>query len=150
MTIRPIDITDRATAQQVLALQKASYAIEAELIGFANLPPLFETAEDLQSSGETFYGYFVDEQLAGAIAYKIEESLLDIHRMMVHPDFFRRGIARQLLELVLAIPDIQRVIVMTGAANEPAKRLYITFGFQEIAQEKVIEGLLISRFEKHI
>lgn len=150
MTIRTIDITDAAIAQQVLALQKASYSIEAALIDFPNLPPLFETAEDLQVSGEIFYGFFVDEQLAGAIAYKMEDTLLDIHRMMVHPDFFRRGIARQLLELVLAIPDIQRVIVMTGAANEPAKKLYMSFGFTEIAQEMVVEGLMISRFEKHI
>lgn len=149
MTIQQLDLMNHTLTEELLALQKSAYAIEAKLVGFPNLPPLHETVEELQTSGEIFYGYFVDGELAGAISYKIEEKTLDIHRMMVHPNFFRRGIARQLLELVLALPEIERAIVMTGAANQPAKKLYETFGFVEITQEMVVEGLMISRFEKY-
>lgn len=150
MTIRQLDLANTDLAQELLAVQLASYAIEAELIGFPDLPPLRETLANLQACDETFYGYFVAEKLAGAISYKIEDEVLDIHRMIVHPDHFRRGIARQLLERILAIPDIQQVVVMTGAANHPAKQLYFSFGFIEIAQEEVVEGLMISRFAKHM
>lgn len=149
MTIQQLDLMNHTLTEELLALQKSAYAIEAKLVGFPNLPPLHETVEELQTSGEIFYGYFVDGELAGAISYKIEGKTLDIHRMMVHPNFFRRGIARQLLELVLALPEIERAIVMTGAANQPAKKLYETFGFVEITQEMVVEGLMISRFEKY-
>lgn len=148
MTIQQLDLMNQTLTEELLALQKSAYAIEAKLIGFPNLPPLHETVEELQTSGEIFYGYFVDGELAGAISYKIEDKTLDIHRMMVHPNFFRQGIARQLLALVLALPEIERAIVMTGAANQPAKKLYETFGFVEITQEMVVEGLMIARFEK--
>lgn len=148
MPIEQLDLTNLALVAELLALQKASYAIEAELIGFPDLPLLHETITGLQTSVETFYGYFSEDQLTGAISYKIEGKILDIHRMMVHPNFFRRGIARQLLEVALAMPDIDRTLVMTGAANHPAKQLYESFGFVEVAQEIVVEGLLISRFEK--
>lgn len=72
----------------LLALQKLSYRKEADLIGSDEIPPLHETLEALQASSETFYGYFLDGQLAGAISYKRGDDLLDIYRMMVHPAFF--------------------------------------------------------------
>ena len=148
MTIQQLDLTNLDLLHKLLVVQKSAYTIEAELINFPDLPPLQETIEGLQNSGEIFYGYFVDNELAGAISYKIETNTLDIHRLMVHPRYFRRGIARQLLKLVLSLPNIERAIVMTGATNQPAKNLYESFGFVEIAQEMVIEGLMISRFEK--
>lgn len=147
--IRKVDVGDIHEARMLLALQKLSYRKEADLIGSDEIPPLHETLEALQASSETFYGYFLDGQLAGAISYKRGDDLLDIYRMMVHPAFFLHGIARSLLRFVEGCePGIKRVVVSTGSLNEPAVHLYLQQGFSAIDEEDVVPGLWITHFEK--
>ena len=50
-----LDLADAALAARVLAVQHAAYAIEAELIGYPDLPPLHETLEGLQASAEEIW-----------------------------------------------------------------------------------------------
>lgn len=38
---------DRVMARRIRELQRASYAVEAELIGFNQMPPLVEEVEDV-------------------------------------------------------------------------------------------------------
>jgi ribosomal protein S18 acetylase RimI-like enzyme len=148
MTVKPLNITHLDTALEVLALQHLSYRVEADLIGRDDLPPLLELLEDLQRCGETFFGLYAEDRLAGVIAYKLEDEVLDIHRVMVHPDFFRRGIAKTLLRYVLEqVCGHNRVIVQTGAANIPAKNMYRGLGFAEVEDIEVVSGLWITRFE---
>ena len=133
----------------MLALQRRSYRQEANLIGSDQIPPLHETLEALQHSSETFYGYFLSSHLAGAVSYKRESALLDIYRMMVHPDYVRRGIARALLQFVEGCETgIKRIIVSTGSLNTPARTLYEGQGFTATAEEEVIPDLWITHFEK--
>ncbi len=136
------------TAKQIVDLQKISYAIEAQLIDFADLPPLKDTVEMIESSEETFYGYFLDNELVGAIAYEENAKTVIICRLMVHPEYFHQGIASTLIRYVLNKKLGKSFCVTTGAENEPAKRLYIKHGFMEKEQFKVGEGLLISRLER--
>ena len=51
-TWRRADLADAALAARVLAVQHAAYAIEAELIGYPDLPPLHETLAALQATEE--------------------------------------------------------------------------------------------------
>lgn len=147
--IRKLNLQDKDEATELLALQKLSYREEANLIGSDQIPPLHETLEALQQSIETFYGYFLSGQLAGAVSYKRDGDLLDIYRMMVHPDYFRRGIAHALLQFVEGCePGIKRIIVSTGSLNMPARALYERAGFTETAEEEVIPDLWITHFEK--
>ena len=147
--IRKLNLQDKDEATELLALQKLSYRQEADLIGSDQIPPLHETLEALQQSTEIFYGYFLSSQLAGAVSYKREGDLLDIYRMMVHPDFFRRGIARSLLQFVEGRePGIRRFIVSTGSLNTPARTLYERQGFTATSEEKIVPRLWITHFEK--
>ncbi|MEH7884090.1 GNAT family N-acetyltransferase [Bacillus sp. JJ1609] len=134
----------------MLELQRASYKIEAELIGTYEIPPLKETFEQLQNCGETFIGYYRENKLAGAVSYKREAGTLDIHRVMVHPDFFRRGIAAKLIVHIESLEkNTSNIIVSTGAANVPAVMLYEKLGF--VRQEDMIVGdsLRIANFKKY-
>jgi ribosomal protein S18 acetylase RimI-like enzyme len=82
---------------------------------------------------------------------KRTSSILDIHRLVVHPAYFRRGIGKTLVQFVEQVEDgIETIIVSTGAKNVPAKRLYTQLGFVEKKEEEVIPGLIISLFEKNI
>lgn len=147
-----IDLNNVARLEELLQVQKAAYLIEANLIGFYDIPPLKDTLSSLQSCNEIFYGYFIEDKLAGAISYKIPGEVLDIHRMVVNPAYFRQGIAGQLLNFLLTeqaiTRNIKKVIVSTGAKNEPARQLYLRFGFREVAQPEIVPGLFISQFEK--
>ncbi|WP_028608349.1 GNAT family N-acetyltransferase [Paenibacillus harenae] len=147
--IKILDITNEETARQVLAAQLPAYRVEAELIGYEEIPPLKDTTGSLMACGETFYGYYTDETLAGAISFKLDEGTVDIHRMVVHPAYFRRGIAQALLSFVLQLEDeAVKFIVATGARNTPAKTLYLKNGFQLLDEQEVAPGLALSFFEK--
>ena len=149
--IKKIDITNLKLAEEVLSVQIPSYKVEAKLINFYDIPPLRDSVFALQQCGETFYGYYVDGELSGVISIKVEESLIDIHRLMVHPLHFRQGIAQKLLDFVESVGEgIDTLIVSTGSRNAPAIYFYEKNGFLKTGETIVMEDLLITSFEKKI
>lgn len=147
--IHKIHLQDIQQARQLLEVQRAAYFVEAELIGSFAIPALHEDLQALQQSDETFYGSWVNERLVGAISYKKASGLLDIHRLVVHPAYFRQGIGKALVQFVEQVEDgLEKVIVSTGTKNLPAKQLYTQLGFVEVGEKEVIPGLFITLFEK--
>jgi ribosomal protein S18 acetylase RimI-like enzyme len=127
--IGPLDASD----PQLHPLLMAAYRVEAELIG-AELPGLRETPEDVAAAGLEWIGAWEQDQLVGAMALIREGDLVDIHRLVVHPDAFRRGVASALLA---QLPH--RVVVSAAALNEPALALYARHGFR-VTGERVVRG----------
>ncbi|KON87762.1 GCN5 family acetyltransferase [Sporosarcina globispora] len=148
--IKEIDIKDRKAAEQVLSVQLPAYKIEAEIIGCADLPPLKDTVAALQITGETFFGYFIDEKLCGAISFKEENGVFDIHRLIVHPEHFRKGIAQKLLNYIELRPMLEKMIVTTGSKNTPAVAFYLKNGFIELEKIEINGSLTITAFEKYL
>ena len=149
LTVIPLDLTDDATLAQLLALQRAGYAVEAELIGSRSLPPLTETPEQLRASGERFLGGLRTGRLVGAVSYRREGTTVDIHRLVVHPAAFRRGVATGLLDALEAREaTAERWVVGTGAANAPARALYERRGFRHVEQRIVPGGVEWVRMER--
>ncbi|WP_180953606.1 GNAT family N-acetyltransferase [Bacillus sp. T33-2] len=145
--IKRFDI--RVNAVEMLALQRAAYQVEADLIGTDNIPPLKETVGELAGSGETFIGYYIFGKLAGAVSYKAAAGQVDIHRVMVHPDHFRKGIAAHLIRWVEeAEAGAREMVVSTGADNTPAVALYKKLGFEPAGETIVGGGLRIAHFKK--
>jgi ribosomal protein S18 acetylase RimI-like enzyme len=138
--VGPLDLGDDATLERLVALQRESYAVEAELIGAETLPPLRETPEQLRATGETFLGARRDGELLGAVSFKRDGGLVDIHRLVVDPAAFRGGIATALLDALEARErDATHWMVGTGAANVPARTLYERRGFAPV-EERVLPG----------
>ncbi|MDF2036115.1 GNAT family N-acetyltransferase [Cytobacillus oceanisediminis] len=148
--IKEINIKDRKAAEQVLGVQLPAYKIEAEIIGCPDLPPLKDTADALRITGETFFGYFTGEKLCGAISFKEKNDVLDIHRLIVHPEHFRKGIAQKLLNFIELRPKIKKMIVTTGSKNTPAVAFYLKNGFREVEKIEINESLIITAFEKYL
>lgn len=148
--IRLLDNKNLDTAEQVVKLQRASYLVEAKLIGFMQIPPLLEQSEDILSSEEIYYGYFVEQDLAGIISYTIDKGVLDICKVAIHPDFFKRGIATKLIRFVEQTEGIKSIIVSTGLKNDPAVKLYTSLGFVETHISEVLQGVFIIHFEKKL
>jgi GNAT superfamily N-acetyltransferase len=143
-----LDLSEPDTARGVLGLQRRSYRIEADLIGYEGIPPLHEELHELQACGEEFHGWREAGELLAAISFRRAGRELDVHRMMVDPGHFRRGLARRLLRFVMALPEVERTLVSTGAANLPACRLYESEGFTRLAPVTLPDGLQLARFER--
>ncbi len=147
--IKQLNVWDDKTAEQIVDLQKKAYVMEAELIGFYDIPPLKDTVDDVKHCDEIFYGYYEDDVLAGLISYKLEEEVLDIYRVAVRPEYFRRGIARQMVEFIQTNnKGIRKTIVSTGLKNQPAVSLYLKLGFKKVREVEVAHDVYIACFEK--
>lgn len=144
-------LEDDHTVQQIWALQHIAYRLEAQLIGFKELPPLLDTVESIRRSKETFYAYINEyEEIQGVISIEREEhDTLTIARMMVHPSAFRQGIASQLIEHVFELyPAVPLYIVSTGKLNQPAVSLYEKYGFRPIETFEVAPGVELTTFHR--
>lgn len=147
--ITRIDVKDRIQALELLSLQMQAYLVEADRIGFPDLPPLRDTLDALKESKETFYGYRVDDELAGAVGYTREDGNVTICRLMVSPSWFRRGYGRALLQFVESKEaDATNFTVSTASRNEPAIRLYERFGYQPVEERKIAPELSLTLFRK--
>ncbi len=148
--IHKLDLHNPDHLDQIITLQRVSYLIEAEIIDFYEIPPLVETREELIHCGEHFVGYFIDDVLAGFLSYTEEDHVLDICRVAVHPNHFRKGIADSLLKQVLSLPGIQKAIVSTGKKNLPALRLYQKHGFIIVSDKEIGNGIFLTNLEKEL
>jgi ribosomal protein S18 acetylase RimI-like enzyme len=147
--IKKLNIKDPTVAQKILEVQIPSYRVEAELIGFQGIPPLHDTVESLMQCNETFLGYFFKDKLAGIISYVKDGTTLDIHRLAVHPAYFRKGVASGLIAHLLERESgLEKAVVRTGAKNTPARNLYRRFGFREIGEAEAAPGVLLTFFER--
>lgn len=147
--IEKLNLQDTEIAKCVLELQLVSYEIEADIIGFHEIPPLKDTIDSLKECGEIFYGYYINNVLAGIISYKIIETVLDIHRVAIHPLFFRKGIAGKLINFIEGLEiNIRKVIVCTGKDNLPAVTLYLKNGYKNIKDFEISKGIYMTEFEK--
>lgn len=147
--IKRLNLKDIETVKRIMDLQRDSYKIEAQLIGFYEIPALKETIESLQQCDEIFYGYYVNDVLAGIISFKIIDDVLDIHRVAIHPNFFRMGIANKLINFIEGLDsNIKRIVVCTGKDNLPAVNLYLKNGYKKKKDIEIKNRIYITEFEK--
>lgn len=133
-------------ASELLALQHAAYAIEAELIGDDRIPPLHEDETELVSAGLSWLLELEGSRIVGALGYRHEGSALDIDRLIVDPGHLRKGIGGRLV--MRALDACPRAHVSTGRDNAPARALYERLGFVHEGDIEVIPGLWVSDYAR--
>ena len=151
MNIVKLNLQDECSVDELWSIQHKAYRLEAELIGFREIPPLMETREMLRHCGEDFFGCFDDsEDWMGAVATKEESpGRLTITRMMVCPEHFRKGVAGSLLNYVFNFyKGMEQFIVSTGKLNIPAVSLYTKYGFVAVGSEEVAPGVELIEFQR--
>ncbi|MER6946957.1 GNAT family N-acetyltransferase [Nonomuraea sp. NPDC000554] len=147
MRIAEISPEDGALGQELLGLQHAAYAVEAEIIGDDRIPPLHETLTELLAEPLLWLGAVDDDnRLVGAVAWEETPGEVDVNRLVVHPGAHRRGIGRALVKEVMARAGGRGVVVSTGRANGPARTLYERLGFTLRGEVEVIPGLWIVNY----
>ncbi|MEU9030476.1 GNAT family N-acetyltransferase [Streptomyces sp. NPDC048383] len=149
--VRALDLADEATAASVHRIGRASYAVEADLIGFDGIPALRESLREMRERPLHWLGAVSDDgSIAGFLAWAPEyDAVIGVDRLCVDPTWFRRGIAARLMRHLLteAFPD-RTVEVCTGAANAPAVALYEGLGMVRGADFSPVPDLLMAQFTR--
>jgi len=124
-----LDHQNKISAQEIYKIFQASYRVEAQLLNADNFPPLSISVADLRQKKTQFYGGIIEHTLAGIVEVEEKNKVLDICSLVVSPDYFRRGLAKALMNYVLENLDWKEAIVETGSKNFPAIQLYEGLGF---------------------
>jgi ribosomal protein S18 acetylase RimI-like enzyme len=148
--IEKLKNSDLLMAEKIQIVFQASYKIEAKLLNATNFPPLQRTLENYIQSKTAFYGYSKNGELAAVAEMNTDNDFILIRSLVVHPDFFRRGIAGKLIEFIFDTFESNLFIVETGLANGPATKLYEKYGFVAVHQWDTDFGIRKVKFEKRI
>ncbi|UQX00313.1 N-acetyltransferase [Streptomyces sp. RerS4] len=155
--VRPLDLTDDATAAAVHRIGRAAYAVEAQLIGFDGIPALSESLDAMRARPLRWLGAVTgageaagegDGEVAGFLAWEeAADGGVCLDRLCVDPAWFRRGVASLLLDHALTELFPGRAVeVTTGADNAPAVTLYQRLGFRRGPDFSPAPGLRMASF----
>jgi ribosomal protein S18 acetylase RimI-like enzyme len=139
--IELLDHSSENVAVEIYDVFQLSYEVEAELVGVDDFPPLRRDASAIQSSCSQFLGLWVGADLAAITEFSQSGEDLSIDSLVVHPRFFRRGLATQILQSLLDKVHWRIAVVETAAANRPALLLYQKFGFTESKRWHTVDGI---------
>ena len=147
-----IKINNKETkiAEEIRAIFQVSYAVEAEILKAVDFPPLKRTVSQFVNSNSEFYAYYLTRNIAGVIEIDNHQDISHIQSLVVDPKYFREGIGRKLVQFILDTYKKKLFTVETGIDNQPAIKLYESFGFQELKQWDTNHGIRKIRFEKRI
>jgi ribosomal protein S18 acetylase RimI-like enzyme len=86
-------------AVEFLALQKIAYESEALLYGDWTIPPLTQTQQQIEAEFESkvFLKAVQAKRIAGSVRASLDSSTCYIGRLIVHPDYQRKGMGTQLM-----------------------------------------------------
>ncbi len=125
-----LDLRTPGTAAEIHRVWMASYRVEGELLGVPDFPPLARTERQIAEAESLFLGVFAAGDLAATAEVELSSpDRVTILALVVHPEFFRCGLATALVRDVLKRFGERKVGVSTSVANEPALELYRALGF---------------------
>ena len=145
-----INNNETKIAEEIRAIFQVSYAVEAEILKAVDFPLLKRTVSQFMDINSEFYAYYLTRNIAGVIEIDNDQNITHIQSLVVDPKYFRKGIGRKLVQFTLDTYRSKLFTVETGIDNQPAIKLYTSFGFQELKQWDTNHGIRKIRFEKRI
>ncbi|MRG60238.1 GNAT family N-acetyltransferase [Agromyces sp. CFH 90414] len=131
-----------AMAGEVLTLQRAAYATEAQVYRDPFLPaltqPLDELARELEGPG---LGLWQGERLIGAVRWTVADDIAHVGRLTVAPDLQGRGIGTRLLRAAERASGASEFELFTGHLSEANIRLYEREGYAVARREPLHDGV---------
>ena len=137
-------------AKEIRNIFQAAYTVEAELLNVIDFPPLARTISQFLNSENEFYAYYLTHDIAGLIEIENNIDFTHIQSLVVYPRYFRKGIARKLIQFILDTYTSTIFTVETGIENYPAVRLYESFDFKEQYQWDTNHGVRKVRYAKRV
>ena len=136
---------------EILELQYLAYQSEADLFGSRDIPPLKQTLDEVIS--EYNEGIILKIQYNGAIIgsvrAKLKNETVFIGKLMVHPDFRRRGLGKKLLLEIECYFSQKRYELFTSSRSKDNIRLYESLGYKAFHEKKINDELIFVYLEKN-
>ncbi|WBQ07704.1 tRNA (guanosine(37)-N1)-methyltransferase TrmD [Kribbella sp. CA-293567] len=140
--VRVLPATE-ADAGELLTLQRATFLTEGQAYGDLSIPPLSESLEECVArfARGPVWKAVAGGRIVGSVQLVLDGSVGRIGRLMVAPDWQRRGIAGKLLQVAekTAPAEITAYELFTGADSERTLQLYRNAGYRELKRERQTE-----------
>ncbi len=144
-------IAEPTDCDEIIQLQRLAYEPEARLYNDWTIPPLTQTSESLQQ--EFPHLVILKVVNAGKIVGSVRARLLDgvchIARLIVHPEFQKRGIGSELLRKIEQnFGQAQHYELFTGSRSESNIQFYLAHWYEISHTKSVSDGLSLVYFNK--
>ncbi len=125
-------------AQSILEVQKLAFRSEAELLDNYRIPPLMQTIESITEDFETydFYKITVKNKILGALKVRVlDNNVLWIGRLIVHPDYQKQGLGRTLMKFIeRKYKTVKGFELFTAQKSKRNIRFYQSLGYSVVDQ----------------
>ena len=136
---------------EILILQKLAYQSEARIYNDWAIPPLLQTAEEIQDEFGThmFLKAVSESSIVGSVRARVTKNTCHIGRLIVHPKWQGLGIGTRLMtEVELMYRDVSRFELFTGSNSIRNLHLYHKLGYQEFRREPLGSKVELVYLEK--
>ena len=138
-------------ATEILALQKIAYEKEATLYDDWNIPPLTQSLSEIQNEFKEsiVIKAIVGAKIIGSVRASLDSDLCKIGRLIVHPEYQRKGIGSLLMQNIESqFPNAKRFELFTGTKSIDNIRLYRKLGYVECRQQDLSPKVRVVFMEK--
>ena len=138
--------------REILELQYLAYQSEAELFGSRDIPPLKQTLDEVidEFNNGIILKLVVDDKIIGSVRAVEKGDTVYIGKLMVHPDFRRKGFGTKLLsEIESRFPD-KRYELFTSTKSTDNIRLYQRSGYTVFDSRVFNDEITFVYLEKRI
>lgn len=136
---------------EILDLQYLAYQSEAELFKSRDIPPLKQTLEELTeefNDGVILKLISDDNTIIGSVRANLKDGTAYIGKLMVHPDYRRRGFGSKLLTHIEGCFANARYELFTSTKSEDNIRLYQKLGYEIFDQKEMGDELVFVYMQK--
>lgn len=148
------EFASRGDIDEIIALQKLCFMREAERIQKFDIAPMTQTSEVLRADLEnprqalTLLKLVEDRRIVGSVRGVERDGTLYIGRLVVHPDYQKRGYGKRLMAAIEQCHSGARYELFTGDKSIENRRFYQNLGYREFDVREIMEGVRLVYFEK--
>ena len=146
-----VEVACKDDISELYELQLLAFESEAEMIGSRDVPALMESREhhrDDFSNWTTLKLVEPPGRIVAAIRYRRGCGIIDVGRLMVHPDYRRKGLAQQMLAEVDAAHPHEVKELYTCTKSWINIRLYEKVGYRAVKEVTEDSGLSFVYMQK--
>jgi ribosomal protein S18 acetylase RimI-like enzyme len=135
---------EKSDVLELYKLQLLAFESEAEMIGSRDVPALLETKEENEKD---FINWNVlklindSGKIIGAIRYRKNDDVIEVGRLMVHPDYRHQGLAQKLISQVDLVCPNDTKELFTCKKSWINIRLYEKMGYKIFREHTEGNGL---------
>lgn len=139
-------------AEEILDLQKLAYQSEAILYNDWTIPPLTQTIDEIECEFENkfFLKALNGNKIVGSVRASHKDTTCHIGRLIVHPEFQKKGIGTLLMERVeRAFSHAERFELFTGSKSTENIRLYHRLGYRVFREKDLSPAVRLVVMERN-